>query len=150
MRDNLVGGAVAGVIGGLAEMATGFLLIITGLARVTTLHAAIRFMTPTGAEPGPLTIVSGIIHHLTMSAVLGVVLLYILKLTGTDYYLLKGFGFALVVYVFLTRGLGVFFVPRDLLVPDALTQFAGIISHVVGGLVTAFVVASFSPEQLRS
>jgi hypothetical protein len=143
MRDNLIGGAVAGAIGGLAEMASGFIPIMTGLARSTTVHAAISFMAPAATRPGPLSVVLGIISHLTVAGLLGLVLFYILRFTGTDHYLLKGLGMALAVYVLFTNGLGPLFVSRGLLAPDPATQLSILGSHLVGGMVTAFIGAGF-------
>ncbi|MEW6426062.1 MAG: hypothetical protein AB1523_15225 [Bacillota bacterium] len=105
MRDTVALGILSGLIGNLAKNISNYFLWRTGHTEVLYGHlAGSMFAAPEDVhETGNLVI--GQLFDMVMGAGLGVPMVYLLKKTGKDYYLLKGAGTGLLAWGLL-YGLG--------------------------------------------
>lgn len=107
MEDRLTPGAIAGITGGIIQIAYGSTLkalkitptIFTDFAQILILGKPFK---------GPMAFIVGVVCHLLLAAIFGVVLSYVIKYTTKRFYLLKGLGIGLTTWTF-ANGTGTFF-----------------------------------------
>ncbi|MEW6182396.1 MAG: hypothetical protein AB1500_04360 [Bacillota bacterium] len=131
MQDTIYTGAIAGISGGLVKLTVGLSLYVIGVAETTILHQAAFAFLPEGAAINSApALVIGLVVHSVLAALLGVIGVYILRLTG----LLYGGLLWVVVYGDLAAHL----VPLRLLRPDLATVVTMLFNHLAFGLTTFY------------
>ncbi len=135
VKDRLVSGAIAGTIGGLIQAMYGFIVEALGFTdRTFTDFAKVLLMYRD--YKGALAFIGGLIGHLTIGAMLGILFAYIIMITSNRYYLAKGFGYGAIIWV-LFLGLGTIFkLPQFKDIPPS-----DVISTLVGSLLYGSITA---------
>ena len=107
MEDRLTPGVVAGITGGIIQIIYGSTLKalkitpynFTDFARILILGKPFK---------GPMAFIVGVVCHLLLASIFGIVLSYVTKYTTKRFYLLKGWGVGLSAWTF-AGGSGTFF-----------------------------------------
>lgn len=107
MEDRLTPGAVAGLTGGLIQIIYGSVIkgfnispyVFTDFGRILILGKHYE---------GVLAFIVGVVCHLILAIMFGVILSYVIKYTTKRFYMLKGLGVGLVAFTF-AGGSGTFF-----------------------------------------
>jgi hypothetical protein len=134
-KDRLIGGAFSGVIA--ATIQAGYGYIVKGLKltdRAFVDFSKTFFMYKN--YHGLYGEIMGIIIHLALGAVWGVGFAYLIKLTSSRYYYIKGFGYGVVLWLFIGTAGTVLHIPLFIDVPPY-----AVLSTLIGGLVFGFVNA---------
>lgn len=138
MKDRLVAGALAGAVAALVQDAYGLTVKALGITdRIFTDFAAVMIMFK--PEKGALGFLVGLIAHVIVGIIFGIVFAYIILKTSSNYFLLKGLCYGLILW-FLLLGLGTMWrLPLFTVVPPkpALVIFVGALLY---GLVTAYIL----------
>ena len=144
LRDTLTIGAIAGIIGTVVMHLLSMLWKWLGLIKISTLQVAATLFLSWDQVNTPIGYIVGAASHLMIGAAGGVILAYFIRFSGKDYYWLKGLALS---GLMLLAGMG--FVMRILKIApqmgnDGLTTLLHIISYMIYGLVSAYIIAKYS------
>ena len=100
-EDRLIAGAFSGVIAATTQAAYGFIVKGLGLTdRAFIDFSKTLFMYKN--YPGLFANIMGLFIHMAIGAVLGIGFAYLIKLTSSRYYYIKGLGYG--VFIWLLMG----------------------------------------------
>lgn len=133
IKDRLVVGALIGILADVVKLTANYLAFLLGFTDVVFWQiAATRFLSK-GELQKPVALLVGGIADITVTAVLGIVFLYIIEYAGRNYLWIKGIGFGMMVWV------GVFGALLGQSVQAKLPQSTSgilvtIVAHIIFGL----------------
>jgi len=145
MRDRLLTGALAGVVASLVQQAVELPLLVTGVSRATCIHLCARVVFSPHLPANPLALLPGLFGHLALGALFGVGFVQVLRIYGTDYYLLKGVGYGALLWIVVYGFVLNLVLPRNLVSPTLSTSLTIFASHLVFGAVLALVAVNSLP-----
>lgn len=94
VKDTLAGAAAAGIAATVAIVTAEWALSLAGvIPPVTQLYIATLILPAGQTVPGPGATAAVVLAGLTASAFFAILLAYLLRLTGKDFWLLKGAGY---------------------------------------------------------
>ena len=134
-EDRLIGGAFSGVIAAFIQAGWGYVLKglkLTDRAFVDFSKTFFMYKNYSGLYSE----ITGILIHLAFGAVLGVGFAYLIKLTSSRFYYLKGFGYGVFLWLFLGATGTAFGIPLFRNIPPY-----AVLSTLTGGLLFGFVNA---------
>ena len=138
-KDTIVFGSLAGFIGNIPKIIFTWILHFLGYDRYTFIHIAAGFFVPAKYLDKPLSLMIGVISDFIMAGLFGVVLLLIMRKTGSDFPILKGVGFSAVIYLFIYGMLMALDITRaSLLTP--LPNLLLLFPHLILGIVSAWFI----------
>lgn len=143
MKDTLTIGTIAGISGTIVMHLLSMVWKSLGIIKITTLQVSAAILLSWSQVNTIYGYLVGIIVHLVIGAAGGVLLAYLLKLSGKDYYWLKGLalaGFMLLI------GMGL--IVRLLKIApqmknDGLTTLMHTLNYVVYGLLSSYIIAKY-------
>lgn len=107
IKDRLVNGALAGTAGAVVQNTYAFTLILAGYKGPSYVDYGKAIVFYKTIE-GPSALALGLIGHFVWNIILGVIFAYIIMLTSSRYYLLKGIIYGLVVWFLIKMGSSMF------------------------------------------
>lgn len=134
-KDRLVAGAIAGAIAGIIQDIYGSAAKALKLTD-RTFDEFSEVVLASRVYPGILGFIVGVLAHIAVATMLGIIFVYIIKITSSRYLFLKGAGFGFIAW-FLLSGFGTIYkLPlfEDIPPGPALTTLGGAILY---GLVLA-------------
>ncbi len=147
VKDTIVAGVLAGWIGNVVKETLTWSFHFMGWVRYTFVHIAAGFYYSVDNLNAPLSLVTGAITDWTISGTFGVMLLLLLRYTGTDYAIFKGIGFGAIVYV-ITFGIGMAMdITRATLITP-LPDFLLLTAHLAIGGVTGWALDRYFSEAI--
>ncbi len=149
MNDPFGRGLIAGVAGVIAINIAEFIMDLFGISETTLWEAGSIFFLTERAVETPLGIAIGVITHVFVSLVVGLLISYYLFFSGTDYAIFKGIVVSL-LGLFIT--LGIVFPMREL-VPeihdspnDVLSAY---IDHIIFGALAGHIIKYFTNKEKK-
>jgi hypothetical protein len=148
VKDTLTVGVVAGIVGTIVMLILSQLLMALDLIKMATLdYSAEIFLEPQQAGT-PAGVIVGLIAHFMVGAGGGVLLAYFMKISGKDYYWLKGLGLGAVMLL-----LGMAFVVTLMnIMPemreDSLTVLFHMVIYFIYGLTCAYVIKRYGKFEM--
>ena len=138
MEDRLTPGAVAGLTGGLIQIIFGSVIkgfhispyVFTDFARILILGKPYQ---------GVLAFIVGVVCHLIMATMFGIILSYVIKYTTKRFYMLKGLCVGLVAFTF-AGGSGTFYKMPVFTALPPLSAIVIIVGSSIYGLTTALTL----------
>ncbi len=85
MKDNIAVGSLAGLIGGTIGIIYSYIMFLLGITPMSSVHIAATLVVIDVINLTTLGFINSIFTHLLVAATFGVLLTYILLLTGKDY-----------------------------------------------------------------
>jgi len=147
MQNTVYTGVIAGTLGGAAKLAVNLLFYLAGIAKITTVHSAAAALLPKGTALGtPPSLATGLAVEWLVAVLLGIIAVYLLRLTGRDLLWLKGIVYGGLTWVFGYGYLATLLVPEPLLRPDLATSAAMLAAHLAFGLTALFVAGRYQIE----
>ncbi len=137
-KDRLVAGGLAGAIGAFVQSVYGTITKAIGITDRTFYDFA-AIIVAFKEYPGVLGFIVGIIAHLIVGVMLGIIFAYIIMLTSNRYLYIKGLVYGAVTW-FLLLGFGTIYkMPmfKDIPPTAALSTFVG---SLIYGTVTAYTL----------
>lgn len=152
MSDRLVVAFVAGIIGSILQTALSYILFLAGLAKTHYLLIAGEFLLNSSPLHTPLGYFVGFLADIIAGGVFAVIFVYILSITGKDYWLLKSIGFAGVLWLFSIGLIDRTFKLVPALYNDTSTNLALLASDLVYAVTVGFLVVKWAnfPRQIVS
>lgn len=137
-KDRFVAGGTAGAIAGLIQDVYGSSMKALGFTDRSFADFS-EIILSSRVYTGLLGTIVGIVAHLAVGILLGIIFAYIIQLTSSRYIILKGFGYGLITW-FLLSGFGTIYkLPlfSDIPPGPALTTLVGALLY---GLTLAFTL----------
>jgi len=143
MKDTVVRGIFAGAIATPIQAGLNWIWFITGLtdSTITQLTARALLLIPAQQPLSPVQHVFGLIGHFIIGLLFAVFLSYIFWGTGFDFYLLKGAGFASLIWVFHLAVLP-YLAGLPVMRPVLLATLH-LADHLIWGLLIAYLLRVF-------
>jgi hypothetical protein len=148
MQDMVCAGTIAGTLGALVKLAVNLLLCVASIAKTTTLHLSAALLPKGVALNTAGSLTTGVAVCWLVSALLGTIGVYILRLTGRRFLWLKGILYGGLIWVVGYSYLATLVVPERLLRPNPATSVAMLAAHLAFGLTALFVAGSHKIEVL--
>lgn len=147
-KDTIIAGLLAGWIGNIAKETLTWTFYFTKLVRYTFVHIAAGFYYSAENLDTPLSLLTGAITDWTIAGTFGVMLLLLLRFTGTDHAIFKGAMFGSLVYV-ITFGIGMALnITRASLVTP-LPDFLLLMAHIIIGGVSGWALKRYFSEAIH-
>lgn len=143
MRDSGVIGLISGIAGGIIFQLFIWIFYLFGFAGVTPSQIGTYLFAHTTQITTLSAQIIGMTAHLTNSALLGVIAVYILRLMGTDYLWVKGVAYGSAIHLLVYGAILKIFIPVKVLQPNLTTSLVFLISHILFGIVTAAVAGHY-------
>lgn len=142
MKDKLFSGAVAGVIASGIVATLSYILKYFGLYKYTYIDIAASLLYSHDQKGTLIWNLVGWLNNFIIGIILGIILVYIMALTGKDYGLLKGSIFGLVWWFVLTVVIQpeIFEWGRFTL---SQSIFANIIRDVLYGMIASYIIMKY-------
>lgn len=150
--DSVVLGSISGAIGGAVGMAFSYSMFLLGFSPMSSLNLAATLVVIDVLKLTTLGVISSILAHLTVASAFGVIMTYMLRYTGKEYWVFKGLGtgalFCLVTHSYFIPLMRTDEQVRSLIFnpPSWATM---VTTHSIIGLVTASIIVKyfFNKEQ---
>jgi hypothetical protein len=149
MRDTITMGTIAGLIS--ATILSLFLGIVRllGFKFITISETAASVILNRDLIHAPIGYLVGYLVHFTLGAVFGIVVGYTLRITGKDFYLLKGIGIGAVVWLvsigFFMRLLHIELQGRS----SPLSNLMAILEFNIMGIITAVIIKKYADFKVK-
>jgi len=140
MRDTAVKGLIAGIAGGLFFQVFVWIFYLMGIAASTPFRLGAYILIRPGLDIGSLPAQGlGAVQHFALSALLGVITVYILRLMGPDFSGVKGLVFGGLIYFLVYGVLAKAVIPVQILQPNLATSIVYLFGNLFFGLTTTSV-----------
>jgi len=140
MSDRIVAAIFGGIIGSILQTALGYIFYLTGLAKTNHLLMAGNFFLNESALNTTAGYIVGLLADLVMGGFLAVVFVYLISITGKDYWLLKALGYTGFVWVLGAGLLDRAFNIVPVLQEHALTNLLMFVTNIVYSVSMAYFV----------
>jgi hypothetical protein len=151
-KDTIILGALAGLLANIPKTIIAWIFHSFGLLRYTFIHIAAGYFVPAEFIDNPVSLLTGFIADFTTAAFLGVIMLLIIRWSGTDYAELKGLGMGAFLYIIFYGA----FMALDITRASLLTPLPNLLlffPHIIYGAATCWIIKKYTqkqPEKQRS
>ncbi len=140
VHDQIMHGAIAGIIGAIVQSA--FALIAKTLHFTDRVFLDYGEVLILGRDVGGMASIIGAAAHLMNAAVWGIIFSYIMRFSKKRYYILKGMGLGIFVWLFSLALATLFKLPSFNMIPTS-TAYVLLFGAMIWGLTMAFVYRYF-------
>lgn len=152
-KDTIAIGSMAGAIGGTIGIIFSYTMFYLGISPMSSINLAASFVVIDILNLTTGGIIWSIVTHLTVAALFGILMTYIFKITGKEYWVLKGIGFG-AIFCLITHSYLIPLMRTEAQVRNLIfnpPSFGTMITtHSLIGLITAFVIVKFYYSNLKS
>ncbi len=144
MRDTIMIGTIAGFVANLTMVSFALTVKLFGFKFITTWETAANIFLAPKLIHTPTGYFIGVLAQLVLGAIFGITVAYVLRLTGKDFYILKGIGVGAVIWL---ASIGLFM--RFLHIEihgrsEAFTNIMAVIEFVILGIVNSTIIAKYA------
>lgn len=150
IRDPVILGATAGLLGAVAKAAVNHLAFLAGLANVSVLHVTQRVAYHAARPLTGVTLLISFAVFVLFGSLFGVILAYGYIYTGTDHRYLKGAGFGWLAYYLMENFAAPVVQPGLDLPSNDGAVIASLLTHLLYGLVTAYAMSRLGTLPVRT
>jgi hypothetical protein len=149
MRDTITIGTIAGFVSTTVMTIIIWIVRLLGYKFITTWETATHiFLNKTLIHTPPGYIV-GFVGQFALGSIFGVLIAYTLRLTGKDFYILKGIGVGAVVWLasigFFMRFLNIQIQGRD----EPLSNLMAILDFIILGIIDSYIIKKYARFKIR-
>ena len=147
-KDTIILGALAGLLANIPKTIIAWVFHSFGLLRYTFIHIAAGYFVPAEFIDNPISLLTGFIADYTAAAFFGVIMLLIIKKSGTDYAKLKGLGIGAFLYIIFYGA----FMALDITRASLLTPLPNLLlffPHLVYGAATCWIIKKYIQKQQK-
>jgi hypothetical protein len=149
MRDTIAIGSIAGLIATIVMTLFNLLIRLLGFTFITTWETASNIFLNPHLIHTPTGYFIGLLAQFILGAIFGTVVAYTLRLTGKDYYILKGIGVGAVVWLvsigFFMHLLHIEIQGRN----DPLSNIMAILEFNMLGIITPIIIAKYARFKIK-
>ncbi|MDK2984787.1 MAG: hypothetical protein PWQ96_429 [Clostridia bacterium] len=149
-RDSIIYGVLAGLTANFIKLVVAWIGQFMGWLDYMFVHFALGLFMPQEFVNNPLALFLGYVTDFANGALLGVLLVYIFRLAGKDYGIIKGAIYGILIHVILYGGIIQFNV-TNIYEISPLPNFVILVSNTIFGIVAAwFIERYYNIEQKAS
>lgn len=148
MDDTVLTGALSGIVGGIAHNIITWLFYLLGITTKTYLHlgAALFLDNP---RPEGVELIVGALVDLGTVTILGITLTYMLIFTGKDYWLFKGLGYGLLVWLIVQGLINPLVMSAEVIPADINTVLVFLLGHLAGATSATYYIVHYRKLPVR-
>lgn len=148
VKDRIVAGALIGIFADVIKLLVNYLAYLFGYTNVVFWQIVAAHFLQKGELSKPIALLIGGAADFTITAVLGIIFLYVAEYTGKSFLPVKGLGFGMIVWV------GLFGTHLGQSVQGRITQdgtaiLVTLVAHIIFGLSLAFFTWLYYRYALR-
>ncbi len=144
MRDTLTIGTIAGIIASAVMACFTLIVRLLGFKFIATWETAAHIFLNWDLIHTPTGYIIGLLGQLILGAFFGVTVAYTLRLTGKDYYILKGIGVGALIWMgsigFFMKLLHIAIQGRG----DPVSNLLAIIQFHIMGVISAIIIKKYA------
>ncbi len=140
MRDTVLAGTFAGIAGGLFYQVFVWVLLLSGIAQTTPFRLGAYVLVRPGVNLSSLPAQGlGAAQHFALASLFGIIIVYLLRLVGTDFLAVKGLVYGGIIYFLIYGVLAKAVIPVHILQPDLTTSIVHLFGNLFFGLTTTYI-----------
>ena len=143
IRDTITIGSIAGIIATSVFLSVNYIFKLRGYEFTSTWEATASIFLSDNLVHTPLGRMMGFLGQYVIGASGGISTAYILKFTGNDYYLLKGFGMGAVYWVLTVGIIGKIINLTPQFADELTTNFLIFLDLAILGIVSAIIINKY-------
>lgn len=142
MNDTAVTAASSGIVGGIAHNIVTWPFYLLGITTKTYIHmnAALFLGKP---RPEGVELLVGVLVDLGLVSILGLILTLIFIFTGKDYWLFKGLGYGILVWLIVQGLVNPMIMPAGVIPTDMNTVLVFLLGHLVGATSASYFIVHY-------
>jgi hypothetical protein len=149
MRDTITIGTIAGSISTITITLFTWILRLLGFNFISIWETAANIILNKGLIHEPVGYFIGMVAHFTLGAIFGIMLAYMLRLTGKDFYILKGIGLGA---LFWLGSIGFFMHLLNIQIQGRNSPISNIIVVIefhIMGIVTSSIIKKYGKFKIK-
>lgn len=149
MRDTITTGVIAGIIATIVMTLFNLVIRLLGFEFIATWETAANIFLVPQLIHTPIGYFIGWMTQFILGAIFGTVVAYTLRLTGKDFYILKGIGVGAVVWL---ASIGLFMRFLHIKIQgrsEPLTNLLAVIDFNILGVISSTIIAKYAKFKLR-
>ncbi len=147
IRDKVVLGALIGALVTLGLNLVDYLFVVLKIIKWHIWQMSGSLYCRIGELNTLPALAIGAVTHISLMALAGVIICYVLYYTGTDFYPVKGAGVLLIFYISLYGGIistGIASIKHV----DVITNGFHLLAHLAAGLIISFLIVKFADDKV--
>jgi len=145
LKDRILAGTIAGMIASIIKTISNLILWKMGVIKHLYLFIASAALIRPEDATTVLGVILGVVVDIITGGTLGLLLVYLFKLTGRDYWWYKGLIMGNVIWLF-GLGLAINFGASRIVPVDPVFRLTSLVEHQIFGLVGAYLIIKWYPE----
>ncbi len=149
MRDTITIGTIAGMTATLAMTLFNLLVRLLGFKFIATWETAANIFLNQQLIHTPTGYFVGLLAQFILGSAFGMAVAYTLRLTGKDFYILKGIGVGAIIWMasigFFMKFLRIEIQGRS----DPLSNIMAVIQFNIMGIITSTIIAKYAKFKIR-
>lgn len=138
--DTILRGSIAGSVALIIALSVSWILYMFGVLPSTGSHYSAMFITSPGTPLTTLPLLLGSLTNLVTGALVGVVIAFLFKRTGNDYWWLKSVGLGVVLWPVHVTFIPALIAPRLYTLLPPIMVFASLLLSALYGIVAGLVL----------
>ena len=143
IRDTITIGSIAGIIATLIFISVNYIFKLMGFQLTSTWEATAKIFLASNLIHTPLGKIVGVFGEYVIGASGGIIMAYILKFTGYDYYLLKGLGMGALFWIVGVGIIGKLINLTPKIADEPITNFLIMLDLIIFGIISALIIVKF-------
>lgn len=140
-QDTLATGAFSGIIATAITTLLTWIVLQSGVSFTSLWIFAGAIVLNDSALHTPLGILIGMVTHLMLGGIFGVITAFTLRLTGKDYYLIKGVGVATLFFIGARGIIQILTNIAPWMRDEIMSTIITLINLLVTGIICAYIIA---------
>lgn len=145
LKDRIIVGTIAGMIATLFKDIPNYILWNLSVVKYLYFHLAASALLDLKDVYSIYGIILGIVIDVINGGALGLIIMFLFKWTGQDYWWYKGIVMGNIIWLFVL-GLLINWGAAKIVPNEPLFRIASLIDHQIYGLLTAYLICRWYPE----
>ena len=150
IRDTFTIGTIAGLIGTIVFLTVNYLFKLLGYQFTSTWEATAGIFLSENLVHTTLGNTIGLLGEYAIGASVGIIIAYILKFTGYDYYILKGLGIGAFYWIATVGFVGKIINLTPQFADESVTNFLIILDLLILSIISTLVIIKFGDIRRKS
>lgn len=143
IRDTITIGCIAGIIATASFLTVNYLFKLLGFQFTSTWEATASIFLSVNLIHTPLGYFIGFLGQYVIGASGGIVMAYVIRFTGYDYYLLKGLGVGAFFWVVTVGIIGKLINLTPQFADETVTSFLIVLDLAIFGVMSVFIITKY-------
>lgn len=143
IRDTITIGSIAGIIATLVFISVNYIFKLLGYQFTSTWESTAGIFLSNNLVHTPLGFIIGFLGQFVIGASGGIIMAYILKFTGYDYYILKGLGMGAFYWLVGVGIIGKIINMTQQIADEPVTNFLIILDLTIFSIISVLIIKKY-------